>query len=166
MKLRTVVATALLLSHGVVQTVRADNPEEVVRWTISASSAATLARGSPASLDLSGEIQAGWHVYGLEQHPGGPTALRITIDANTSITAAGPTSGSVPERVHDTHFGFDTQLYSHPFVIHLPVRVTAGLAAGRKLIPVSVRFQACSDRECLLPRTVHLSVPIDVSAAD
>jgi hypothetical protein len=28
---------------------------------------------------------------------------------------------------------------------------------------VSVRFQACSDRECLLPRTLHLAVPIDAA---
>jgi hypothetical protein len=31
-----------------------------------------------------------------------------------------------------------------------------------QVIPVSVRFQTCSDRECQPPRTVHLAVPIDV----
>ena len=76
---------------------------------------------------------------------------------------AGTTSGTAPEKVHDSHFGFDTQLYTHPFVIHLPVQVSADPAAGRQLIPVSVRFQACSDRECLLPKTVHLTVPIEVA---
>ena len=55
--------------------------------------------------------------------------------------------------------------YAAIFMVHLPVRVERDLAAGKQLIPVSVRFKACSDRECLLPRTVHLSVPIDVPAA-
>jgi Disulphide bond corrector protein DsbC len=137
---------------------------DAVHWSASVNSATAIARGSAATIDLSGEVQQGWHVYALEQHSGGPTALRITLDTNTVVTAAGPTSGTAPEKVQDTHFGFETQLYTHPFIVHLPVRVDRELAAGKQLIPVSVRFQACSDRECLLPRTVHLSVPIDVSA--
>jgi hypothetical protein len=143
----------------------ADNPDEVVRWSASIHSVTRIAPGNTATLDLSGEIQDGWHVYALEQHSGGPTPLRITVDANAVATVAGPSSGTAPETVHDSHFGFDTQLYTHPFIVHLPVRVGPDLGPGRQLIPVSVRFQACSDRECLLPRTVHLSVPIDVPAA-
>jgi hypothetical protein len=164
MRIRTAAATALLLSFCVVGLARAANPEEVVRWTASVSSVVTITRGGAALLELSGEIQDGWHVYGPDQHAGGPTPLQITLDANALAAAAGPTFGTAPEKVHDSHFGFDTQLYTHPFVVRLPLRLGTDLAAGRQLIPVSVRFQACSDRECLLPRTVHLSVPIDVSA--
>jgi hypothetical protein len=146
----------------------ADSPAipDAVHWSAAVKSAGAITVGSTATLDLSGEVQDGWHVYALEQHPGGPTPLRITLDANAIVTAAGPTSGTAAQKVQDTHFGFETQLYTHPFVVHLPVRVGRELAPGRQLIPVSVRFQACSDRECLLPRTVHLSVPIDVSAAE
>ncbi len=130
-----------------------------MHWTASVRPAAAITRGSAVTLDLSGEVGEGWHVYGPEQHSGGPTPLKVTLDANDIATAAGPVSGARAETVHDTHFGFDTQLYTHPFVVHLPVRLGQQLATGRQLISVSVRFQACSDRECLLPRTVHLSVP-------
>jgi len=156
------VALALVLVPWIFHIANADNPDEVVRWTASVTSTAAVTGGSTATLDLSGEIQAGWHVYALEQHTGGPTPLRITIDANNLATAAGPTTGTAPDKVHDAHFGFDTQLYTNAFVVHLPVRVVPVPATGRLLIPVSVRFQACSDRECLLPRTVHLSVPLAV----
>ncbi len=166
MNIRTAVATAVLLVPCIAGLARAaDNPDDVVRWTAAVSAVASSTRGSTASLDLTGEILEGWHVYALEQHPGGPTPLRVTLDANDFATAAGPTSGTAPERVQDSHFGFETHLYSHPFAVHLPLQVGTDPAAGRPLIPVSVRFQACSDRECLLPRTVHLSVPIHVSAA-
>jgi hypothetical protein len=154
---------ALLIAPWMFGFVRADDPHDVVQWTASVQSPPRITRGSTATLDLSGDIQEGWHVYGLEQQPRGPTPLRVTLDSNAVVTTAGTTSGSAPEKVHDSHFGFDTQLYTHAFVIHLPVQVSADLAAGRQLIPVSVRFQACSDRECLLPKTVHLSVPIEVS---
>jgi hypothetical protein len=135
---------------------------DAVHWTLAVKSARTITRGSTATLDLSGDVQDGWHVYGFEQHAGGPTPLKVTLDENAVATAAGALSGTGTEKVPDSHFGFETQLYTHPFIVHLPVRFGRDLAPGRQLIPVSVRFQACSDRECLLPRTVHLSVSIDV----
>ncbi|HTB67290.1 MAG TPA: protein-disulfide reductase DsbD domain-containing protein [Steroidobacteraceae bacterium] len=158
---------ALLVAPWIFALAGADTPDipDAVHWSAAVKSAVAITRGSTATIDLSGEVQEGWHVYALEQHSGGPTPLRITLDANTIVTAAGPTSGTAAEKVQDTHFGFETQLYTHRFIVHLPVRVDRDLAAGKQLIPVSVRFQACSDRECLLPRTVHLSIPIDVTTA-
>lgn len=156
---------ALLLAPWIFGLVRADSLPDAVHWTLSVKSATAITRGSTATLDLSGDVQDGWHVYGFEQHAGGPTPLKVTLDENAVATAAGPLSGKGAEKVQDSHFGFETQLYTHPFIVHLPVRVGRELAPGRQLIPVSVRFQACSDRECLLPRTVHLSVPIEVLAA-
>jgi Disulphide bond corrector protein DsbC len=164
--IRRRVQFALLLAPWILAIANADAPPDAVRWTATVTSAVTIKRGSTAILDVKGEVQPGWHVYGPKQHSGGPTPLRITLDANSIVNAVGPASGTVAETVHDTHFGFETQLYTQPFVIHLPVQVGTDPAAGRQLIPVSVRFQACSDRECLLPTTVHLSVPIDVAAAD
>jgi hypothetical protein len=165
--MKPAIELALLVAPWVFGIAGADSPDipDAVHWSASVNSSTTITRGSTATLDLSGDVQDGWHVYALEQHSGGPTPLRITLDANTIVAAAGPTSATAAEKVQDTHFGFETQLYTHPFIVHLPVRVGRELAAGRQLIPLSVRFQACSDRECLLPRTVHLSIPIDVAPA-
>jgi hypothetical protein len=161
------VQLALLIAPWIFAIAGADGPviPDAVHWSAAVTSAAAIRRGGTATLDLSGAVQNGWHVYALEQHSGGPTSLRITLDANNFVTVAGPASGTAPEKIQDTHFGFETQLYTHPFIVHLPLRVGQELPAGKQFIPVSVRFQACSDRECLLPRIVHLSVPIDVSAA-
>jgi hypothetical protein len=165
------IQLALLLAPWIFGLAGADSPlagadslPDAVHWTLSVKSVNTITRGSTAMLDVSGDVQDGWHVYGFEQHAGGPTPLKVTLDENAVATAAGALSGTGAEKVQDSHFGFETQLYTHPFIVHLPVRLGRELAPGRQLIPVSVRFQACSDRECLLPRTVHLSVPIDVPA--
>jgi hypothetical protein len=64
-------------------------------------------------------------------------------------------------------FDLETRFYTHSFTVKLPVRLIGpkgGRVAGRQLIPVSVHFQTCSDRECQPPTTVHLSVPVDVPA--
>lgn len=161
--IRRTVQLALLLGPWICGFAGADGPDDAVHWTATVTAPTAITRGGTATLEILGEVQAGWHVYALEQQPRGPSPLRISLEANPVVAAAGLASATPPETVHDSHFGFDTQLYTHPFTIHLPLQVGADLAAGRQLIPVSVRFQACSDRECLLPRTVHLSAAIDVS---
>lgn len=150
---------------GIALAEGSENPDDAVHWSASARPAITTAPGGAVTVDVSGEVGAGWHVYGPEQHSGGPTALRITVETADVATATGPLAGAAAEKVNDTHFGFVTQLFTHPFVVHLPVQIGAGVTAGKQLIPLSVRFQACSDRVCLLPRTVHLSVPVEVAAA-
>jgi len=133
---------------------------ETVQWAASVISTAPANRGSNAILEVSAEIKEGWHVYALTQPPGGPTALRITLEKNEVAQAAGAPSGTVPERRHDPSFDLETDFYAHAFSLRVPVHVKQSAGDGQT-IPVSVRFQACSDRECLPPRTVHLAVPID-----
>ena len=43
-----------------------------------------------------------------------------------------------------------------------PVRIAPKAAAGRQLIPVSVRFQTCNGQICHPPKTVRLSIPVTV----
>ncbi len=66
-----------------------------------------------ATVEVKGSIDEGWHVYGLQQLPGGPTPLRLTLDANDTATVAGDPSESVPQKIHDTRFGLDTQFHTH-----------------------------------------------------
>jgi hypothetical protein len=158
-KLVFMVAPAVFAISG------ADTPDDAVHWSAALSAPASVSPGGTATIDLSAVVGDGWHVYALQQHAGGPTPLHVVLDTNATAAAAGALTGTPAETVHDTHFGFDTQLYTHNFTVHLPIRVGQPLTPGRQLIPISVRFQACSDRECLLPRTIHLSVPVDVPAA-
>ena len=41
--------------------------------------------------------------------------------------------------------------------VHVPIALKSNGEAGHS-IPVSIRFQACSARECRPPKTIHLSV--------
>jgi hypothetical protein len=113
-------------------------------------------------IEVTAAIDEGWHVYGLEQSPGGPTPLRATLDENEVVQAAGAPSGSPPTKQHDSSFNLETETYTRSFVLRLPAQVKPHAAAGKQLAPVSVRFQACNDRICLPPRTVHLSAPVEI----
>lgn len=147
-------------------TAAAQAPAERVQWSATFAAAGGVKVGSTVVLELSGEIQAGWHVYALSEPSGGPIALRVTLDENSVAQPAGSPSGTVPSKHQDPSFNLETQFYTHTFTVRLPVTLKEHTTAGRQLVPVSVRFQTCSDRECQPPTTAHLSVPLDVLPAE
>jgi hypothetical protein len=124
-----------------------------VEWAAAWSNATTL--------ELTGHVEDGWHVYALTQQPGGPIPLRVSIDDNPVAAPAGAPSGSTPESRLDPSFNLQTEFYTNSFAVHVPIRLKTNAGADH-LIPISIRFQSCSARECRPPKTIHLSVPAKV----
>jgi hypothetical protein len=137
-------------------------PPQPVQWAGSAIPKTPVKQGSRIEIDLSAEVQEGWHVYGLTQAPGGPTPLRVTLDENGVVQIVGVKSATAPVKKHDPSFDLETEFYPQSFSLQIQTQVKQQPVAGKQSIPVSVRFQACNDQTCLPPRTVHLSVPIEI----
>jgi hypothetical protein len=137
-------------------------PAQPVQWSGSTIPKTSVVQGSTIEIDLSAEVQEGWHVYGLTQAPGGPTPLHVTLDENEVIQTFSIKSGTASVKKHDPSFDLETEFYPGSFTLDIRTQVKQRAAAGDHSIPVSVRFQACNDRTCLPPKTVHLSVPIEV----
>jgi hypothetical protein len=141
----------------------------MIRWLLFAFCAPAVAQApdprvdcvatwaNPTTLELTANIEDGWHVYSLTQKPGGPIPLRVSIDDNAVATLAGAPSGSVPETHLDPSFNLQTEFYTNTFAVHVPLSFKPNGGAGQS-IPISIRFQACSARECKPPKTIHLSV--------
>ena len=134
---------------------RAAEPEQTVQWTAALTRLSAAGRDDEASLELSAQVLEGWHVYAPTQAPGGPTALRVTIDQNDFARIAGALTGTKPRRRHDPSFDLETQIYTHSFAVHVPLRLLDAQGTERSEIQVSVHYQSCSDQECLPPRTVR-----------
>jgi hypothetical protein len=137
---------------------------ETVSWTVSTPAAGAVKPGSRLALTLHGAVQDGWHVYALKQLPDGPTPLRVALDPTDVAMANGAPTGSPTTKLHDPAFDLDTEFYTRDFTVTVPVRVGSHLAAGRQLIPVSVRFQTCNGGICQPPKTVRLSAAVNVRA--
>ena len=144
-------------------TVAAQAPS-VVQWSGQANLQSAAHPGDSVSVTISGVVQDGWHVYGLSQLPDGPTPLKVTIAENGLIKVDGAVTGTPAVKHHDESFNLETQTYSRTFALTIPVRVKLEAVAGHSSIPVAVRFQACSDRVCLPPRTVQIAVPLEIAA--
>jgi DsbC/DsbD-like thiol-disulfide interchange protein len=163
--MRTIAKLLLLISTAnftLLGGVSAQQPNQVVRWSASAASKEPLKAQGRTTLELSAEIQDGWHVYALKQLPGGPTPLRIALEENSIGETAGSIYGTPPTIKHDSSFDLETQSYAHSLILHIPVQIKANATAGPSAIPVSVRYQSCDDRTCLPPKTIHLSVSVEV----
>ena len=130
-------------------------PAETVSWTVDP---VTVTKHGHASVTLHGSVVPGWHVYALKQAAEGPTPLLVSVAANDAATADGAPAGTTPTRIHDPAFGLETQFYSGPFTLTLPVRFKPKAIA--QAIPVDVRFQTCNGKVCEPPKSVRLSAPV------
>jgi DsbC/DsbD-like thiol-disulfide interchange protein len=136
---------------------------DTVSWSASGP-AQGVKPGGRITITLRGAVQSGWHVYGLQQLPDGPTPLRVALDASDIASADGKPSGSPATKLRDPSFNLETQFYEHDFTVTAPVRIGAHAAAGQQQIPVSVRFQTCNGHICQPPKTARLFVPVTIRA--
>jgi Disulphide bond corrector protein DsbC len=147
-----VVCTVSLGSSGM--TAYGQRPSEVVKWT------ADIVKATPTSdtVALSATIAEGWHVYALSQPAGGPTPLKITIPSGAPFALQVPIQETKVVRHDDPSFKMETVYYLNTATLTVDVKKEGSPAA--EAVPVDVRFQACNDRLCLPPYTVHLTADL------
>jgi hypothetical protein len=54
-------------------------------------------------------------------------------------------------------------IFTGNFEVVTKFKATAGATLGQNVMTAKLRYQACNDRMCLPPRTVDLSLPVEVS---
>ena len=134
----------------------AQNP---VRWSATAAPKA-LAPGGRFDVSLVAVADEGWHVYSVTQGPGGPIPTTVTIPSGQPFSIAGAIGGTAPATAFDPNFEIQTETYEGTFTLVVPVRLLPDAPVGGADLRVAVRFQACTSRLCLPPRTVTLTVPV------
>ncbi|WP_293380820.1 protein-disulfide reductase DsbD domain-containing protein [Phenylobacterium sp.] len=137
---------------------------DTVTWTAAPAGGEGVKPGALTAVTLQAVVRPGWHVYGLDQTPTGPTPLRVNIEASAVAKADAAPRGSPPIKEHSRAFDTDTEFYASAFTVTAPVRIAPHAAAGRQQIPVSVQFQTCNGDICQPPKTVRLSVPVTIRA--
>lgn len=114
-------------------------------------------------------LGAGLHIYG-EPVPEGMVATQVAVTGPPGLVAL-PTEYPPTHSLHLASIGADLEVWSGEVDIVVPlyaqgelVSETRPLHADTIDLTVEVRYQACTDTECLLPRTESftLNVPLDV----
>lgn len=135
------------VGERVTVTVAADS-DRYVRW-------------QATRLRVSFEVAPGWHVYG-RPIPDGYTPVTVDIASIPEVTSDPPAyPAATPFRVR----GLDEQfmVMDGGFEVSVPFAVNVAPGAGDVELAVTVAYQACSDTECLPPRTEHFKVRLEES---
>jgi len=141
----------------------AAQPKPPIRWT-APTAAVSGAAGSTIKVEVSAQIDEGWHLYALTQTPP-PDPTRIVVADAQPFALAGKIEAPVPESGFDKAQGADTEYYVEAVTFKLPLSVARGTAPGRHVAKVKATWQACNGSLCLRPQTVTLDVPVQVTAA-
>ncbi|MFL5488618.1 MAG: protein-disulfide reductase DsbD N-terminal domain-containing protein [Gemmatimonadaceae bacterium] len=135
-----------------------------VTWTVVGGNAPrNVVAGRSVPITLQADIAKGWHIYSLNQKSGGPIPLRLGLLGAADVLVRGVISGPKPERIFDKNFGIETELYSGRALFAVPVAVPSNSPTGIRRFQIGARYQVCSDKLCLPPRTDKLDVAIRIA---
>ena len=143
-----------------------ESAPQPVQWSAKfASPASALHPGAKITLNLTASIDSGWHVYAVSQPSDSPViATDISVPAGQPLALSGDIAAPQPTSRMDPTIGKQTDFYEHSAAFTLPLKVAKKARTGKHSFEVEVRFQACSDRLCLPPRTEKIETPVSIAA--
>jgi thiol:disulfide interchange protein DsbD len=134
-----------------------------VKWSLVGNKAQRpVVAGRTVPITVQADIAKGWHIYSLTQQSGGPIPLRIGLQGASDVAVRGLIRAPKPEKYFDKNFGMTTELYSGKPQFTIPVGVP-GRASGVRRLEVTARYQVCSDKLCLPPRTDTVRVSLRIA---
>ena len=154
------LAIAVLL--GGAPRVVAAQVERAVHWTARVQTSALV--GDTARVALHGEIVEFFHLYSTTQGPGGPVRTTVDVVPTGPWRIRGALRAPAPDTIPDGNFGIMSEVYDDS----VSIGVTLERTTGSRVEPaLAVRYQACTARYCLPPRTdtVRLALAWARSAA-
>lgn len=165
MKRALLTACWLLAANAPAQTPYAPPRLDPVQWTLGSDVSAAPA-GTVVPLKLTAAIQPGWHIYAptIPKMKGGPIATSLKIAANPAVQSY-TVYQPQPLRKLDKTIDLDTEMFENRVEFWFPVKLAAGAPPGATEIVAEVRYQACDDRQCLLPKTKTASYSVTIDAA-
>jgi thiol:disulfide interchange protein DsbD len=126
------------------------------KWSLeSDAKGKTLKADQTFRAELKAEIEAGWHLYSIEQPAGGPFPTKITVAENAPFKVEGKIETPEPITKLDPNFNIETKFFDERAEFNLPIKTNAETNADA--LAVNVRFQVCNDTLCLPPKTVKVS---------
>ena len=127
-----------------------------IQWTLAASlhDHLSLKKGAEVTAHIRALIQPGWHMYALNQKPGGPMAARIVVPHDQAFVVSGDIDQTASTEKYDPNFNMQTRFYEHEANFSIPLTTTQDQFPK---LAIDVHYQACNDTICLEPATVHLT---------
>jgi DsbC/DsbD-like thiol-disulfide interchange protein len=104
-------------------------------------------------------MEPGWHVYALDQEPGGPVPMRITLPQQAFVMDSDIDS-PVPKSAFDPNFGIEVRFYEDEATFAFHLKVGSQTPCDPLKILVDVLYQTCTQQICMPPRVAHLRLAL------
>jgi hypothetical protein len=115
-------------------------------------------------VQLTADVEPGWHLYALTQPKGGPVPLSMVVGKGRPFEIKARDIEAPPPRVEpDPNFSLDTHQHEGKVLFSLPVSAKRDATPGKHTVPIDITFQACGNGICLRPFTQTL--PVDITVA-
>jgi DsbC/DsbD-like thiol-disulfide interchange protein len=105
------------------------------------------------------EVGTGWHVYG-RPIPEGYTPVTVEVDSIPEV-AVGPAEYPPTHPFKVEGLDEEFQVNEGRFEIRVPCAVKVPPRHGGVDLEISVRYQACSESECLPPQAIKLDLRLE-----
>lgn len=126
--------------------------ESPVTWSASAAHI----EGNIWRITVSGEIEAGYHIYDCDEYPYGATPTEITISGE-GVTVCGDLQiASEVVKEYDEVLELSIGTISDTAVFTQDIE----LASGKTDVDVNIYWMACTEESCTPPAEVTLTLPV------
>jgi len=134
----------------------ADAKVEPVRWQLDFAPGTQFQPGSVIEARIIAEIRSDLHICSLSQQEGGPRRTEIIVPQGQPFTLVGDVVAPTPCRRRDRNFDIDLEYYTGTVIFLAHLRIGNLRPISRNLL-IEVSYQACSEENCYLAKTVRLS---------
>jgi len=122
--------------------------------------------GGWAVAKLTATIEEPWHLYSPTTPEGGPIITSIKLADNDAVESS-EVHRPKPERKFDANFSLDTETYDKSAVFYIRAKLKPTAQQNVELT-ANMRYQVCTDKECLPPvrRAASATLNVKADAAD
>ena len=120
--------------------------------------------GEQARIIVELDVHSGWHVYSVIPNRGefAPIPTSLTLE-NGSLIIIGPVYESNPITAKDPVLDMLLSFHEKTATLFQNIRIPEEISGGSSLkSTIKLRYQACSDRICLPPKTDELTTDISI----
>ncbi len=118
--------------------------------------------GAELSAALELKLDEPWHMYSMTTPKGGPIITTIVLEDHPAV-ASWQIYYPAPERKFDPNFGIEAETYDKQATFQFLIRLKPDAPAGAAELVARMRYQLCTDKECLPPRRITASAQIEIA---
>ncbi|MEP7269923.1 MAG: protein-disulfide reductase DsbD N-terminal domain-containing protein [Acidobacteriota bacterium] len=156
----SLIVTAIAIAGG------AQEQLDPIHWSIQLEAQqGPVKPGDKLTVQVTAKMDEGWHLYSLDQEPGGPIPTRIRLPEDQLFKLSDTIDSPAPRVEMDPNFNIETQFYEEEVTFNLPLVVVANAATGKHDLRVNVTYQTCTSTKCLPPKLVKLIAELSIVAS-